>query len=113
MKWGKHMKRIISLLVAMATAFSMGVFASASTIIAEEYSEKIVNPPGMELFWVNVASIDLGLTYSGNVVTCSGTIRGNANVNSISATFTLSRQNANGTFTAVKTWSRSSNTRTL
>ena len=107
------MKRIITLLVAVAMALSVGVIATSALTATEEYSEKVVNQPETGTRWVNTNSINLGISYSGTTISCSGTIRGNANVNSITAVFTLSRQNSNGTFTTVKTWSRSSDSRTL
>ena len=113
MKRGKNMKRIISLLVAIATALSMGVVTTSALTAADEYTAKVVNPPGMELFWVSVSDIKLDISFSGSTASCSGRIAGNANVNSITATFTLKRVNTNGTTTTVKTWNESSSSRTL
>lgn len=107
------MKRIFSLFVAVATALSMGIISTSAMTAGQENFEKAVNPPGLELYWVNTASIEQNISFSGNTATCTGVIRGNANVNSITATFTLRRVNSNGTLTTLKTWNSSSNSRTL
>jgi len=57
-----------------------------------------------ELFWQNAASISLDMQFSGGVITSTGRVNGQSGTTAISATFTLARQNTNGTFTEVDTW---------
>jgi len=107
---GEKMKRAIIIVTVLVMVFSLGV-VSASTAPSNNAIKEI--PPDMELDWANVTSISLGISYSGTTATCSGLIRGISSVNSISATFTLRRVNANGTTTLVRTWSESSSTSSL
>jgi len=106
------MKRAIIMVIVFAITLSMSVITtSAGTSNQQAASNGIIE---IEPFWVNTNSIVLGITYSGTTASCSGRIRGNSNVNSITATFTLRRVNSNGTLTTVRTWSGlSSNTSSL
>jgi hypothetical protein len=81
-------------------AFSMGMVATS----AKGVQGSISNPIEIEPFWNNVSSIILDISYSGTTATCTGMIIANANVNHISATFTLHRINANGSSTLVRTF---------
>lgn len=63
----------------------------------------------IEPFWQNAAAITLDMSRNGGTVTSSGRIAGQAGTTAISASFTLARQNANGTFTNVDSWTASSN----
>ena len=98
------MKRAIILLALFATVLSINTI-SASALVSADYPEEIADPGGAVICWVNVNTIDLDIVYSGNTASCSGRIRGKSDVNSITATFTLRRVNANGTTTLVSTWS--------
>jgi hypothetical protein len=101
------MRRVIALLFATALA----VFCMSSTVVAMNGQSSQANVP-IEPF--SATTIDLGISYSATTATCTSLIRGQPNVNRIVATFTLSRINANGTATVVRTWSNvTSNTRTL
>jgi hypothetical protein len=104
------MKRAIIIVMVFVMVLSLGV-VSVSAATNNNAIKEI--PPDMELDWANVTSISLGISYSGTTATCSGLIRGISSVNSISATFTLRRVNANGTTTLVRTWSESSSTSSL
>jgi hypothetical protein len=108
------MKHIIILITVIAMVFSTSTVVASATMVTTDYTEKSISLTEMELFWMNTSSIHLGMSFSGDTVSCSGLIRGNANINRITATFTLRRVNTNGTLTTVRTWSGlSSSTNTL
>jgi hypothetical protein len=103
----KYTRCVAALLVAVVMAVSLSTTAIATNSISQ--SNTLIEP-----FSQTTNSIDLTLTYSGTTATCTALIRGQTNVNRIVANFTLSRVNANGTSTVVRTWSNlTSSTRTL
>jgi hypothetical protein len=57
----------------------------------------------VQLYWANTKSIALSMDYANNAVNWGVIIKGNTGT-SITATVTLSKQNANGTYTEVGTW---------
>jgi len=61
--------------------------------------------PVNDLFWDNVATISLDMSYSFGAVSSSGLVSGKAGTTAISAMFILERRNTNGTFTEVDRWS--------
>lgn len=54
--------------------------------------------------WQNVADITMSLSFAQNKATCTLTIIGNPGTEEISATFYLQKENNNGTFSNLKTW---------
>lgn len=64
-------------------------------------------------FWVNVSSITLSMTYSGGAVQWRGIVQGKANTANINANFRLEKQNSNGSYVLVDTWTASTTTTKL
>ncbi|MCL2221851.1 MAG: hypothetical protein FWC20_06885 [Oscillospiraceae bacterium] len=60
--------------------------------------------------WDNTAAITLNMSFSNGRVTSTGSVQGRTGTTAITATFTLERQNANGTFSVVDTWTASNGT---
>lgn len=60
--------------------------------------------------WVNTSDISLGLYYESGTVKWNSSIVGEPNTTKITATFTLYKKNANGTYTSLGTWDASSTT---
>lgn len=90
-------KRISLALLCVCLVIGMtGLTTTAAA--AEPYQVEI------EPFWQNVAAITLNMSRNGGTVTSMGQILGQAGTTAISASFTLARQNANGTFTNVDSW---------
>jgi hypothetical protein len=54
--------------------------------------------------YTNVSSITMDLTFSGATANCDSVIKGFSETDTINATFTLQRREANGSYTLVKTW---------
>ena len=91
-------KRVAILLVCVCLV--IGVVGISSTAAAVDFPYMGIDP-----FWTNTASIRLDMNLSNGNIISNGSVTGQNGTTGISATFTLSRQNANGTFTVVDTWS--------
>lgn len=65
---------------------------------------------GIAPMWENTSDITLALSYSSGTVKWNSTIVGEPNTTKITATFTLYKINANGTYTSLGTWDASSTT---
>ena len=106
------MKSLVSMLVAAVLLLSP-VSASASGYAAQNNQVTSANV-GIVPFWTLLSAAGLNITYSGTTATCTATVTGVSSVNSITANFTLSRVNANGSLTSVRTWfNQSSSTNQL
>jgi hypothetical protein len=91
-------KKLVSLILAVALIMSFG----SVTAFASDLSQ--ASKPTNGAKWTNTSSIVLNLTFSNGKANATGTIRGNSNVTSIKATYTLKVKNANGTYSDVHTW---------
>jgi hypothetical protein len=91
-----HRKRLIAAALCCLCLFSVaqttGVVAAAA------------DSSGIQPFWTTISTIALSMTYSNGKVNWGGSISGNSNVASISATYTLEKRNSNGTYTFVDDW---------
>ena len=98
------MKKKVSIVV-LCVCLVVGVVGLSPSATAAEL------PPymGIDPFWDNTASISLIMSFSNGRITSEGTVIGQNGTTGITASFTLSRQNANGTFTVVDTWSAVNN----
>ena len=92
-------KSFITAIVSVCLIFSMSVPAVA---FASE-GGGIYQPQ-----WANVSDILLAMDYNGGAVNWTGEISGYSRVTSISATFTLARQNSSGQYEYVDSWNASS-----
>lgn len=92
-------KSLVTAIVSICLIFSMSVPAVA---FASE-GGNIYQPQ-----WENVSSVRLTMDYSGGSVNWTGEITGHSGVTSISATFTLARQNSSGQYEYVDSWTASS-----
>jgi hypothetical protein len=107
------MKFLSSVVICIAALllFSQPVYANVT--YGYEYGHTQEKGVLIDPLWDNVNNIRLGLTFSGNIANVSGAITGITGTTQISATFTLERQNANGTFSYVASWSTNANGRIL
>jgi hypothetical protein len=93
-------KRVAAvMLCCLCLIGSVQAFASAA--------EQSGAPPGISFRWSNLWNITLSMSYSGGSVSWVGQIAGNTGTSSISATYTLEKQNANGTYSFVSSWNDS------
>lgn len=60
------------------------------------------------LFYTNISSIDISISYGGSVATCSADVVGMAGTGSISITLSIQRKESNGSYTTLKTWDEES-----
>lgn len=86
-------------ILAPSAAFASQEAASPAV---EGFRTSIIEP-----FWVNVSSISLTMTYSGGAVNWRGIVQGKENTASIDANFRLEKQNSNGKYVLVDTWTAS------
>ena len=63
--------------------------------------------------WEIISTLRLDMSFNNGVITSNGSVSGRAGTTSISATYTLERQQANGTFQRVDSWSANSNSMIL
>lgn len=95
--------RVFAVVVCLCMICSMsGIHAIAATPPQD-------SPIDIQPFWVSTDSISLTLSYSGGNANWAGKIQGKIGTTKITATFTLEKKNANGTYTALKSWTASSN----
>lgn len=107
-------KSILSAALGIGLTVNMlapsAVFATQeATFSAVENSRTSIIVP----FWVNVSSITLSMTYSGGAVQWRGIVQGKANTASINANFRLEKQNSNGNYVLIDTWTASTKTTKL
>lgn len=99
----KHLKPVVFLVLALVlVAQPMTVRA-----VLNDESKQVMEFVPIAPFWQNVQHIVLDLQFTGSTAECSGVVRGNSGTTRITATFTLERQNANGTWSSVASWSES------
>lgn len=91
-------KFLVVAITSMCLIFSM----SLPVVAIESDGAGIVQPQ-----WVNVSDIVLTMNYSGGAVNWTGEVDGYSGVTSISATFTLARQNSSGQYQYVDSWTAS------
>jgi len=91
-------KRILVMILCVCAVIGATGVPAASA--APEFYEMPIEP-----FWQNAATIALNMTFSGGAVNSSGAVTGQVGTTGITAFFTLHRQNANGTFSLVYSWS--------
>lgn len=92
-------KSFVAAIVSICLIFSLGVPAVA---FASD-GGSIYQPR-----WANVSDILLTMDYSSGAVNWTGEITGYSGVTSISATFTLEKKNASGSYGYVDSWTVSS-----
>lgn len=93
-------KKVLSVILCLFIAASM------TSVPALAANQGII---GIQPLWSNVSTVSLGLNYSNSTANWTGAILGQPGTTKITATYTLSLKNANGTYTALKSWSDSTN----
>lgn len=98
------MKKVISLFLTVLLCFSMGGIAFAV--------EKPIANPGSSIgiLWTNTTLVSVNLSFDDSRGTCGAYVLGKSGTSKITGTVVLSRRNADGTLTSVKTWSGLSST---
>jgi len=87
-------------ILAVALCCLCLAFSAQPAAVTASASNAAIQP-----FWTTLSSIALSMTYSNGQVHWGGSISGNSNVTSISATYTLEKRNANGTYSSIDSWS--------
>lgn len=89
-------------IVVMLLIVILSVMSSTSVLAAPIAKEL---PPAVQPFWENTSSVSPTLSFTGTTANVGGVVRGFSGTTRITATVTLARRNANGSFATVKTWS--------
>lgn len=107
------MKKLNAILAVSAAALMVGampvsVFANEANYIPKNFAEHTIGP-----LWDSGAKVQPSMSYSGGKVQCKASISGNSSITKIVADISLQKRNSNGSYTTIKTWSATSNTRAL
>ncbi|GHU35419.1 hypothetical protein FACS1894105_04110 [Clostridia bacterium] len=94
-------KRILAALLSLLCV--VGVAPTAISASAD-------TPTSVGTYWISLQSITLTMSYSGGQVTWNGLLMGGTTTVGMSATYTLQKKNANGTYTNIATWGPYSST---
>jgi hypothetical protein len=94
-------KRSVSLLMALV----MCLVLSGVALAAEDLVNDMQPDGTVTIQWDNTTSIVTTLSFDGSRGTCGARVLGKPGTDYITATVVLARKNANGSLTAVKTWS--------
>ena len=94
-------KRAISILLAAFLLFA-AIPMTAYAALPSAEAEADVEPPVTR--FANISSITVTLTITSGTATCKGTIVGFAGTTKISATYTLQRKPAGGSYSDYKPW---------
>jgi hypothetical protein len=96
----KNRKRLIAAALCCLCLLSAVQATGAVAFASDQLS-------GIQPFWTTLSTIALSMSYSGGKVNWGGSISGNSNVASISATYTLEKRNTRGTYLFVDDWNYS------
>ena len=103
-------KRILSTLLGICMILSL---VQMPALAATDSDTTRITNNGNQLRWSNTSTINLSLSYSRGTISWSGLVQGNSNVTSIKVTYTLYKQNTNGAYSKVDSWSDSTTSSTM
>ena len=96
-----NVKKVIVLGSMALLLSSQGIVGPMAIQAAEEMR---VGSTDNILRWANASRVAVDLSFDGGKAECTGIVYGKSGTTKISATFTLERKNANGTYTHVTSW---------
>lgn len=96
----KIMKKSITAVLVL-----IALLALSGQSFAAENPSKSMTPGIIKPLWINIDKINVNLTFAGSQANCSARVYGKTGTTMITGTAVLARQNSNGTYTTVKTWS--------
>jgi hypothetical protein len=106
MRGGEVMKRKGFLAILLATL----MFTMAIPKIVSADTQPLM---GIDPYWANVMNIPVSLSFSGTTANCQAQVNALSGTTSITGTATLDRENSNGAYTTVYTWTGLSSTTTI
>jgi len=103
-------KRILSTLLGICMILSL---VQMPAFAATDPDTTRITNDGNQLRWSNTATITLNMSYSRGTISWSGSVLGKSDVTKISVTYTLYKQNSNGSYSKVDSWTDSTTSSTI